>query len=207
MTFLPTLTAESAPEESQKTFERINDMLGTDSVPDVFAQLGHVPAFLKDVYMNFKKFVHSEGKLDRPTRAAIALAVASYQRCRPWQDFLAAHAKEVGLSDEQIAEVVAVASINATYNAFFKFRSIAGSDVFEGMPVGLRAHTFANVSLDDKTVELISIAISDVNACKPCVAGHVAKARKLEVPDEGILEAVQCASTILAAVQYAGAVG
>jgi lipoyl-dependent peroxiredoxin subunit D len=207
VSFLPTLTSETAPEESRQTFGRIAEMLGGDEPPDVFVQLGHVPAFLEDVFLNFKKFVHGEGKLDAPTRAAIAFAVAAHQKCSPWMQYLAGHARSAGLTDVQIAEVVAVASINATYNAFFKFRGIAGSDAFAGLPVGLRARTLAAVSLDERTVELVGVAIGNLNACQPCVAGHVAKARKLQIDDAAILAAIQCAATILAAVQYANAAG
>jgi lipoyl-dependent peroxiredoxin subunit D len=93
------------------------------------------------------------------------------------------------------------------YNTFFKFRSIAGSDVFKGLPVGLRAHTFSGTSLDDATVELINIAISDLNACKPCVSGHVDKARKLGLSNEAILEAIQCTAVMMAGIQFLKALG
>jgi lipoyl-dependent peroxiredoxin subunit D len=75
------------------------------------------------------------------------------------------------------------------------------------MSVGLRAHTFAGTSLDEKTVELINIAISDLAACRPCTSGHVTKARQLGLSDEAILEAIQCAATVLAGVQFLKAAG
>ena len=70
----------------------------------------------------------------------------------------------------QVAEAMAVAATNYCYNTFFKFRALSGSGLFEGMGVGLRAHVFTGTSLDEKTVELLNIAISDINACKPCTA-------------------------------------
>ena len=77
-----------------------------------------------------------------------------------------------------------------------------GSDLFGGMAVGLRAHTFAGPSLDDATVELINVAISDINGCKPCTEGHVAKARQIGVSDEALLETIQVAATVSAGVQF-----
>jgi glutamate dehydrogenase len=70
------------------------------------------------------------------------------------------------------------------------------------MSVGLRAHTFGGTSLDEKTVELINVAISDLAACRPCTSGHVTKARQLGLSDEAILEAVQCTATMMAGVQF-----
>ena len=75
------------------------------------------------------------------------------------------------------------------------------------MPVGLRAHTFQGTSLDDTTVELINLTLSDINGCKPCTSGHVAKARDLNVSPEAIYEAVQCAATIMSGIQFLKSIG
>ena len=93
------------------------------------------------------------------------------------------------------------------YNTFFKFRENSGSGVFEGMPVGLRAHTFAGTTLSASEVELINIVISDINGCKPCTSGHVSQASQLGLSNEAILEAIQCASTMLSGIQFLRATG
>ena len=49
---------------------------------------------------------------------------------------------------------------------------------------GLRS--FSGTSLDDKTVELINLVISDINACKPCTSGHVDKGRQLGLSDDEV---------------------
>ncbi|RMG41599.1 MAG: hypothetical protein D6725_01190 [Planctomycetota bacterium] len=92
------------------------------------------------------------------------------------------------------------------YNTFFKFRELAGTTIFEGMSVGLRAHTFGGTSLDEATVELINIAISVINACRPCTSGHVKQAGALKLSDGQILEAVQCAATMLSGIRFLQAV-
>ena len=65
--------------------------------------------------------------------------------------------------------------------------------------------TFAGTSLEESLVELINIAISDLNACKPCTSGHVEKAAKLGLSKEQMLETIQCASTIYAGAQFLNA--
>ncbi|QDT38544.1 carboxymuconolactone decarboxylase family protein [Stratiformator vulcanicus] len=199
------LRESEATDKTATTYGRIKEMLDADEVPPVFLVMGRVPAFLQDFYMNFKKFVVKEGKLDPPTKTAIALAVALKEECSPLVDFLTDMGSSRGLDEKHIGDIGAIVASNAMYNSFFKFRDIAGSDVFEGMPVSLRAHAFQNTSFDDQTVELLSVAVSNLNACKPCVAGHVKKARTLGVQDEAILEAVQIASLIVAGAQFLNA--
>jgi lipoyl-dependent peroxiredoxin subunit D len=196
------LPESEATDKAAQTYERLRELFGDKPVPDLFLPMGRVPAFLSDFYMNYKKFVANAGAVDARTKALIALAVALKEGSHLWSDFYSAHAKSQGLGEQQIAEVAAVVATNAMYNTFFKFRELSGSDLFAGLPVGLRAHTFHGTSFDDKTIELINIAISDLNACKPCVSGHVKKSRDLGLSDEAILETIQCASVAYAGVQF-----
>lgn len=204
---LPINLADVTDEKTARTYERIQEMLGTDLIPEAFLIYGRVPAFLQDFYMNYKKFVHGSGHLDEKTRLIIALAVSGFSGNEMWTDYFAERGQALGITSEIVMEILAVAATNSMYNAFFKFRSISGTDAFDGLSVGLRAHTFHGTSLDDKTVELINIAISNINACKPCVAGHVEKARKLGLLDEAILEAIQCASVMLAGIAFLKSAG
>ncbi len=208
---MPRLTAIPEAEANDKvaqTYGRLKDLFGDEPIPEPFLVYARVPSFLQDFYMNFKKFVYSEGKLDGKSRLVVALAVAGNAGCEPWIDWLTERLKTAhGATDEQIAEIFALAATNSMYNAFFKFRDLSGSDVFAGMSVGLRAHTFSGTSYDEKTVELINIAISDLNACRPCTSGHVDKARQLGASDEAILETIQCAAVMQAGVQFLKAAG
>jgi alkyl hydroperoxide reductase subunit D len=204
---LPLAEADVADENTARTYERIKELLETDTVPDAFLIYGRVPAFLEDFFMNFKKFVHGPGKLDERTRIIIALAVSGLMGSELWTQFFLLRGKQFEISEDQAAEIFAVASTNSMYNNFFKFRGMSGSDAFDKLPVGLRAHTFRGTSLDERTVELINIAISNLNACQPCVSGHVDKARKLGLSDEMILEAVQCTSVMMAGIQFLKAAG
>ena len=202
MSRIAPLPESEATDKAAQTYGRLKEFFGDRPLPEVFLTMGRVPAFLSDFYMNFKKFVASPGAIDAKTKATIAVAVALKEGSHAWGDFYAEHARANGLSDDQIAEVAALVATNAMYNTFFKFRELSGSDLFGGMPVGLRAHTFHGTSFDDKTVELINVAISDLNACNPCVSGHVKKARDLGISDEALLETIQCAAVAYAGVQF-----
>lgn len=192
----------SIDEKAAQTLSRLREMFGDQPLPEPFLVYAHVPAFVQDFYMNFKKFVWTDGQITAKTKATIAVAVCSIKKCQPWLKIMAARAKELGLSEQYVIDTIAVAATCEMYNAFFKFRDISGSDIYNGMAVGLRAHTFANTSLDERTVELINVVISDINGCKPCTSGHVEKARQLGTSHEALQESIQCASTMLAGVSF-----
>ncbi len=202
MSRIPVLPESDAVGKVEQTYGRIKDLLGVESLPTVMLQYGQQEAFLRDFYMNFKKFVWSDGVLDAKRKSLIAYAVACYTKCPPWMDLMADRAQSLGSSENELIEITALVATNAMYNTFFKFRELSGRDLFGGMPVGLRAHTFSGTSLDEQTVELINLVISDLNACRPCTSGHVDAARKSGLSDEQILEAVQCAATLNAACQF-----
>lgn len=202
----PVPVAEATDKVAQ-SYERIIEMFAGGPIPAPFLLYARVPAFLQDFYMNFKKFVWTDGHLDMKTKATLALAVASAAKCAAWADFFAERCIKLGLTEQYVADVIGVVASCQMYNVFFKFRDLAGSDLFGGMGVGLRAHTFANTSLDAKMVELINISISDINGCKPCTSGHVEKVRQLGVSDDAILESVQCSATIAAGCSFLNSAG
>lgn len=191
-----------ATDKTAQTYGRIKEMLGTDAVPTVFLSMGGVPAYLSDFYMNYKKFVHGDGAIPAKTRVAIALAVALKEGATEWIDYFLSLPVAVELGEDAVAEINAIVATNATYNTFFKFRRLSGSDLFEGMPVGLRAHTFNAVAFDEKMVELLSTAVSNLNSCEPCVSGHVKKSRALGISDEALLETIQCAAVVYSGIQF-----
>jgi alkyl hydroperoxide reductase subunit D len=201
---LPLPVAEATDKVAQ-TYDRIKEMFEGGEIPDPFLIYARVPAFLQDFYMNFKKFVWTDGHLDVKTKATLGLAVAAAMKCGAWADFLASRCVKLGLPDQYPADVIGIVATCQMYNVFFKFRDLSGSDLFSGMGVGLRAHTFANTSLDSKMVELINIVISDLNGCKPCTAGHLEKIRQLGVTDDAILESIQCGATISAGCSFLNA--
>lgn len=199
---LPSVTPDAASDDVKRLYERFAEAAGVDSLPEAFYVYGNSEPFLKDLFMNAKKFVFGEGRLDAKTRGLIALSVALHAKNETWATLIRDVLAKLGVEEQTIVDTIAVASTNYMYNTFFKFRTLSGTDRFDGLPVALRAHTFSNTSLDDKTVELIDIAISDLNACEPCVQGHVAKAKKLELSDEQVLEAVQVAGIVYAGAMF-----
>lgn len=207
MTFVNPVAEADTVDKAAQAYSRIKEILGVDEVPEIFRFMGNVPSFVHDFFMNFRKFVLTEGKLDEKSKLLIAVAVAGQAGSQAWMKYLAEFAEAKNVSQTEMTEALAVGATNSMYNVLFKFRDIAGVEVFEGMPVGLRAHTFQGTSLSGDLVELINLALSDINACKPCTSAHVAKARDTGVSDEAIYEAIQCAATMIAGTQYLRSIG
>ena len=207
MPFVSPVAEADAVDKAVQAYSRIKEVLGVDEVPEIFRYMGNVPSFVHDFFMNFRKFVLSEGKLNEKRKLLIAAAVAGQAGSDIWISYLSEFAESKGVSQQELVEALAVGSTNSMYNVLFKFRDISGSDVFEGMGVGLRAHTLQGTSLDEETVELINLALSDINACKPCTSAHVAKARALNVADEAVYEAIQCAATMISGTQFMRSIG
>ncbi len=207
MSFVDPVGEDFDCEKTQQTFERIREVFEIQEIPLIYRYLAVVPALLQDFFMNFRKYVAGNGKLDPRTRLLIATAVAGNSGVLMLVQYLETLSAARGVTRTQMTEAIAVASANSMYNSLFKFRDLSGSGVFDGMGVGLRAHTFTGTSLDAQTVELINISLSNINGCKPCTSGHVLKAQELKVSDEAIYEAIQCASTIVSGAQFLRSIG
>src|SRR5690348_14628635 len=100
--------ASDATDKVAQTYERIAEMLEGASIPAPFLSYARVPAFLQDFYMNFKKFVWTDGHLDAKMKATLALAVASVMRCPAWADFFAERCAKLGLPEQYAADCIAV---------------------------------------------------------------------------------------------------
>lgn len=207
MPLIQPVSDANATEKAAQVYERIREVLEVTEIPEIFRFFAAVPPLLHDFFMNFRKFVLSEGKLDEKSKLLIAFATAGQAGSDRWMEYLQTFAEKRGISHTEITEALAVGATNAMYNVLFKFRDISGSDVFNGMSVGLRAHTFQATSLNEQTIELINVSLSDINGCKPCTAAHVEKARSLGIADEAIYEAIQCAATMICGTQFLRSIG
>jgi len=207
MPFVTPVSSEQAADKAAQTYERIREIFEVSEIPEIFQYMANVPAFIHDFFMNFRKFVLTAGKLDEKRKLLIACAVVGQAGNAKWLEYLQTFAAARNVTATEVTEALAVGATNSMYNVLFKFRDISGTDVFDGMGIGLRAHTFQGTSLDDMTVELINLCLSDINGCKPCTAAHVQKARQANLSDEAIYEAVQCAATMVAGTQYLRSIG
>jgi len=197
MPLTPPIKPEEASDEVTKTYERIRETIGDGEVPVGFQQKAHVPSFLQDSYMNFRKFVaEGEGSLDPAQREAVALATSSAMNCASCTRAHAKACEAAGFTTTEVTEILAVTATCAMYNTYYKFRDLAGDEAFAAMKPGLRAHTFQKTSLDPTLVELVNIVVSNINNCPMCTSGHVKKALELGLTHQQIDEAIRVSATM-----------
>lgn len=108
-------------EESEATgrvkeiFEEIKSTLQVPFVPELFRALGRKPEQLEAVWTQVRGLFGS-GSLDVKSKSLVALAVAAAQRCAYFVKIHSVVAKRLGATDEEIAELLEVASLSTALN-------------------------------------------------------------------------------------------
>lgn len=99
----------------KQIFEEIKSTLGVPFVPEIFRALGMKPDHLEAVWMQVKGLFGS-GALDVKTKILVALAVAAAQRSNYFVTIHSVALKRLGVTDEEIAELLEVASLSTALN-------------------------------------------------------------------------------------------
>lgn len=131
----------------------------------------------------------SGGALDLKTKELIAVACSSVGRCPHCTDGHLAKAKEVGCSEEEVAEALAVAWAQGGGTQLFWMKEDFDELLGEGwrqehIPEVDRAfwafkrEVFEEGALDRRTKELIAVAVSSMLRCRHCTRAHVQGALK-----------------------------
>ena len=108
-------------EESEATgrvkeiFDEIKAVLQLPFVPEIFRALGSHPGQLEAVWAQVKG-LYGPGSLDVRTKSLVALAVAAVERNAYFVKIHAIICKRLGASDEQIAELLEMASLSTALN-------------------------------------------------------------------------------------------
>ncbi len=108
-------------EESEATgkvkaiFEEIKATLQIPFVPEIFRALGSKADQLEAVWTQVKG-LYGSGCLDVKTKSLVALAVAAAQRTSYFVKIHSIALKRLGTSDEEIAELLEVASLSTALN-------------------------------------------------------------------------------------------
>lgn len=194
-------------EELDGARSRVAERFSVQAAPTVLSQ---IPAeVVRDAALNLARALDGDSAiLARGDRLLIGLGVALAKNGRPGAGlagWLAEAAKVAGKTDEDIEAAAAAALACATYNGYYKFRSlVSDSKPYESFQPGLRASPFVRSALSRTLVELISLAVSVMNGCTSCVNGHVetVKGGHLPNPEAAIDEAVRISGVVAALASW-----
>lgn len=183
-----------------------------------------------EAWRTFSRTVFQEGALDEKSKQLIAVAVAHVTQCPYCIRAHTPQAMRKGASKEEIMEAIWVAAAGRASGAY-THASIA-VDAMEGnAEAGLYPTStpemarkkadlalkqveawrpFSNAvftagALDEKTKQLIALAISHVTQCANCIKGHTKTAQLKGASNEQMMEAIWVAAEMRAGAAYAHA--
>lgn len=135
----------------------------------------------------FKEFaarVYAGGALDLRTKELIAVACSSVGRCPHCTDGHLAKAREVGASEDEIAEALAVAWVQGGGTQLFwmheDYTELLGEKWRQELIPeadqafwAFKREVFEAGVLDRKTKELIAVVVSSMLRCRHCTRAHI----------------------------------
>lgn len=176
-----------------------NDFIGDLGTADSFEHLDMLAAgnsrFLKDLRVNFKNVLGS-AHLSEKEGALLGLALAVNARNPTLRSFFTQRGRELGCTDDELAEAVACAALLASNNVLYRFRHFVGKEKYQQMPAGLKMNIMLRPVLGKELFELLSLAVSAVNGCERCVTSHEHSLRELGTSEERIFDAIRLASVM-----------
>ena len=104
-----------ATGKAKRIFEEIKVTLQVPFVPELFRALGFKPDQLEAIWTQVKG-LYGSGCLDVKTKSLAALAVAAAQRNSYFVTIHATALKRLGASDEEVGELLQVASLATALN-------------------------------------------------------------------------------------------
>lgn len=168
--------------------DMLKELFAGYPIPEPFKVYERVPAFWMDFYRNFSRFVWRDGYLNASDKIVIAFAVSAHLRCDWWTPYLKRALLSLGYTEADLAEVLAISATCSLSNTFHRLQvgQVAG-------PRLLRMHTLAETPIS----HLVCMAISNLNGCQVCTAGHAEAVRGVH-GQLAVTEAIQCAATMVA---------
>lgn len=149
--------------------------------------------YLKDLRINLKNAL-SYPNLSRKEALMIALAVSVNDRSANLRPALEQMATAEGLSETELAEVLACVSLLNVNNVFYRFRHFTQKEYYTQTPAGIKMSIMMNPVLGKEFFELLSLAVSALNGCEMCVNAHESALIQAGTTEARIYDAVRCAA-------------
>ena len=130
MATLPIIEYEAASEEVRAVYDEIMEARGTDWVNNFWKVLANDPANLRRTWESVKQ-VMAPGALDPLTKEMLYIAVSSAHGCEYCFNSHTAAARNKGMTDRMLAELVAVVGMAAETNRMVTALQVELDDAFK----------------------------------------------------------------------------
>lgn len=156
-----------------------------------------IPDYARDLRLNLGSVLTSQGSpgLTEQQIWAVAVASAIASRNVEFTRRIEALAREK-LDEQQLTGARAAAAIMSMNNVYYRFLHLVEDPEYQSLPARLRMNVIASPGIDRNDFELLSLAVSAINACGLCITSHERKLREHGITRETIQSAVRIASTI-----------
>ncbi len=155
-----------------------------------------LPEPARDIKLNLQAVLTS-GALSETQRWGVAAACAIATRNPALRAATLADALQFG-GEAVVDDAKAAAALMAMNNVYYRFRHMAGKEVYNAKPARLRMTRIAQPKTSKIDFELFCLAVSAVNACEQCIRAHERTVVEGGLTDEHVHDAVRIAATIAA---------
>lgn len=156
-----------------------------------------LPDWAKDVRLNLSALPDTPNLTPAQLYGTMLAAAAASRNPRVYRAVRAEAAAR--LSPEAVKAALAAASLMAMNNIYFRFAHQVGDPEYGTMPARLRMNFIGAPGIPKEDFELICLAVSAMNGCGYCVAGHEKLVREKGLPRESVQNAVRVAAVIQSA--------
>lgn len=156
-----------------------------------------LPDAAKDTRLNLQSvFQSSSLTAEQLWGTAVASAIATRNK----EVAQAIYADAQGKVEAKVIEdAKAAASLMAMNNVYYRFRHMAGKEVYSTKPARLRMNWIAKPLGNKVDFELFCLAVSTINGCEMCIQSHEKVVVDGGLSEDQVHDAVRVAATIQAA--------
>jgi lipoyl-dependent peroxiredoxin subunit D len=156
-----------------------------------------LPDYARDLKLNLGSVLTPAGAPGLNERQIWSVALASAIASRNSTLTRAIEAAAVAQLDAPHLQAArAAAAIMGMNNVYYRFLHLVEDAEYAGLPARLRMNVLGNPGIDKLDFELLSLAVSAINACGLCITSHEKKLREHGVTREMIQSAVRIASVV-----------
>ena len=156
-----------------------------------------IPDYARDLKLNLGSVLTTAGApgLSEQQIWSVALASAIASRNREFTRAIEA-AAATHLDAAYLQAARAAAAIMGMNNVYYRFLHLVEDAEYSTLPVRLRMNVIGNPGIAKLDFELLSLAVSAINACGLCITSHEKKLRADGVSREMIQSAVRIAAVV-----------
>ncbi|HYH00130.1 MAG TPA: carboxymuconolactone decarboxylase family protein [Terriglobales bacterium] len=157
--------------------------------------LDSVPAYAKDLKLNFSSLVRQQTELTTQQLWGTLVAAAMASRNVRLTDAVLEEASK-HLSAQALEAAKSAVSVMGMNNVFYRFTHLTKNEKYTTLPARLRMNAIRTHGVEQVDFELWCTAVSAINGCAACVDSHERTVREKGLAEESILAAIRVAAVV-----------